>query len=530
MRLRPLIEGLGIAFLLLVNHASLLVSPYHLTHLHSLLPLNSVARGMLLDVALFVAVWIIFRLWARGKQNPALALIWAAIAAFVPWKLFDSLFLMWSGSAERWDFSAWWFGVRRPVIVLLLLLTLSFARFLSRYTHVLVQITEVLLLCSGICFSVTLVRMVYVAVRPEPTEQWSFARPRHVQNIQGPRIVWLIFDELSYDQISRAANRPLLPAFTRIRAESLEFSNLVPAGFLTDRAVPSYLLGRRVEQVRSNLEGQLEILFTGSNSWTTFSPSQTVFGEAKRMGKSTGVVGWFNPYCRILSDVLDSCVWRNETIFPFRVSGEKSSLENGVRLPVGLALKAFRSDDSGDRVEALEYLLSAGDTLLRDDSVDLALIHLPIPHPPGIYSRSSHTIGPYGNYIDNLILADNILDRFRKILLQTPRAQQTILIVSSDHSWRVPVWIHAKGWTKEEEQATGGAFDPRPVLIVNFPGAIGHCEASDNPQSMMIHDVIIAILRGRANSSGDLLSNLALEHAGDCRSPSVNADLTQAQP
>ena len=181
-------------------------------------------------------------------------------------------------------------------------------------------------------------------------------------------------------------------------------------------------------------------------------------------------------------------------------------------------------------MEALEHLLSAGDALLRDDSIDLALIHLPIPHPPGIYSRSSHTIGPYGNYIDNLVLADNILNRFREILRQAPRTQQTILIVSSDHSWCVPVWIHAKGWTKEEGRATDGAFDPRPVLIVNFPGAIGHCEASDNLQSMMmIHDVIIAILRGRAHSSGDLLSNLALKHAGHCRLPSVNVDLTQAQ-
>jgi len=46
-----------------------------------------------------------------------------------------------------------------------------------------------------------------------------------------------------------------------------------------------------------------------SGTWQRVEEHDTVFQDALNLDYSTAVAGWYNPYCRVLPDVLDRCFW-----------------------------------------------------------------------------------------------------------------------------------------------------------------------------------------------------------------------------
>jgi hypothetical protein len=154
-------------------------------------------------------------------------------------------------------------------------------------------------------------------------------------------------------------------------------------------------------------------------------------------------------------------------------------------------------------------LLHAGEALIQEPDIRLAFIHMPVPHPPGLY-RNPNVAGDSGfDYLGNLILADQALAKFLHSLATGPAAGNTVLIVSSDHSWRVPIWRGAGGWTRAEERATdGGVFDQRPVLMVRFPGQ-NKPEQIDRPQSaMIVHDLLLDLIAGQVRTPEEWINTL----------------------
>jgi hypothetical protein len=312
------------------------------------------------------------------------------------------------------------------------------------------------------------------------------------------RIVWLLFDELSYDQTFEHRFPSLaLPAFDSLRSKSVVFSNLQPAGYYTDRVIPSYFLGKSVDNIRSNLDGDPVVKLTGK-PWQAFDAQATLFADAKRLGWTTGVVGWYNPYCRILPETLNYCFWRmgdgqSDGAFP-----DHSALQNAV-VPLVQELNGLQHKPGFAELkhgQDLTAIMPQAEALLRDQSIGFVFIHLPIPHPPGIYDRRTGRRGATGSYIDNLALADKSLAELMAILNATSLAPRTTVIVCSDHSWRVPMWRSPPLWTKEDETASQGRFDPRPVLMIHFPGQQeGQVVTAPFP-SIRIHEIIQHLLRG----------------------------------
>jgi membrane-anchored protein YejM (alkaline phosphatase superfamily) len=137
--------------------------------------------------------------------------------------------------------------------------------------------------------------------------------------------------------------------------------------------------------------------------------------------------------------------------------------------------------------------------LIRNDRTRFVFIHLPIPHPPGIYDRRAHKLSEGGDYIDNLVLADDTLGALLQQIDQTPNASQTTLIVSSDHSWRVPMWRLGPDWTDEEEQISRGRFDQRPVFLIHFPGQNSASEVNTAMPEISEHYIITAMLNNEMN-------------------------------
>ncbi len=141
--------------------------------------------------------------------------------------------------------------------------------------------------------------------------------------------------------------------------------------------------------------------------------------------------------------------------------------------------------------------MPAAKSLIRDQSIRFVFIHLPVPHPPGMYDRKAGTLRASGSYIDNLALSDRVLAELMSSLNATPLASKTTVIVCSDHSWRISIWRSTSNWTKEDETASQGRFDPRPVLMIHFPGQQAEQDVTAPFEAIRIHEMIERMLRGQ---------------------------------
>lgn len=318
-------------------------------------------------------------------------------------------------------------------------------------------------------------------------------------------------DELSYDQTFDHRPPDLsLPNFDAFAKQSVSFSDLQPTGFYTEDVVPALLIGATVRELKTPFNGQISIREVSGGAWQPLDQQSTIFAEAWKLGWNPGVAGWYNPYCRLFPDVLARCSWGfSDEVRAVEVplSYDKSVKQNMLALlPIRSDLESIfrrRTDNSPHRRDYVDVMKNAGE-LLRDQRIRFAFIHMPIPHPPGIYDRTTHQLSSHGNYLDNLVLADETLGALMKIVRSTQQGEQTAVIVSSDHSWRTSLWKPGP-WSDEEERAThGGKFDDRPVLIVHLPGADTGELISKPVSALAVHSILDRLLRGEIHNRTDL--------------------------
>jgi len=148
--------------------------------------------------------------------------------------------------------------------------------------------------------------------------------------------------------------------------------------------------------------------------------------------------------------------------------------------------------------------MSEAHKLIQNQSIGFVFVHLSVPHPPGIYNRDTHQFQNRGNYFDNLVLADDALGELLEEIKRSPGADRTTLIVSSDHSWRVPIWRKTADWSSEEERISNGEYHPTPVFLVHFPGQSLSIDIAEQIPEMAEYDVVHALLRRKLNSPQDL--------------------------
>ena len=203
-----------------------------------------------------------------------------------------------------------------------------------------------------------------------------------------------------------------MPAFDEFKSESIVFSDLKPVGYYTDRVIPAFFLGKPIENIRSGLDGEPTFQLAGNKQWQAFDAHATLFADAQRLGWTTGVVGWYNPYCRILAGTLDYCFWRMGDGELDGAILDQVFLEN--------AVSPLHENCVGDEAQAglrrsekhaedLAAIMPPAEALIRNQSIRFVFIHLPVPHPPGIYDRKTGTLRDGGTYIDNLALADRVV-------------------------------------------------------------------------------------------------------------------------
>jgi hypothetical protein len=502
MKVRTILAGCGAGVLGTFPFIWRPLSPSHTVFYHGQLLISSVALGLLIDFTVVsLAATLFFALLEKsrsGRLNPG----WSLVAATLAWSL-AAIPPVFTGRPYRHHNVAAAFGV-----ILLLALVLRWLRP-SAYKMAARGLVAVFVL-AGFSTAWIVPELLYLGLRQPKSTSSDLSRVTSSNRLPPTRrIVWLLFDELSFDQtFEHRFPGLLMPSFDGFKRTSVVFDNLSPTGYFTELVVPSLFLGDVVKSLKSDLDGNPSLKIAGQSGWHDFDPKATVFFDARRVGWETGVVGWYNPYCRILEGTLDFCYTKTDSREESGLTPDQTALENAVT-PIENRIQAFENKPNAfEKEHEADYriLMAASRALIRDENIRFVFIHLPVPHPPGIYDRATGQLRSSGTYIDNLALADRSLGELMAVVNATASGTKTTVIVSSDHSWRVPLWQPMTDWTGEEEAASQGRFDPRPVLLIHFPGQSSEGLITQSFDEIKLHDILVQMLRGGMNSPLELTS------------------------
>jgi hypothetical protein len=309
MNLKSIVQGFGAAILVLILRVWPHLSSYHPAIYHTFLPMRSVIWGILIDLGIFTLLAALLFHYLEKSETGRRTAVWAFVAAGLVSPLVSALTALRRAPIPYLNSNV------ISVVVLLVALLLRWLRPLDYRRSV--HGFGILLVLAGCSMLWMVPELLYQGLFAQGTD--AAVPVNHPVLVsggkrspeQGGRIVWLLFDELSYDQTFEHRFPGLaMPAFDQFKSQSVVFTNLKPAGYYTERAIPAFFLGKTVDNIRSKLNGEPLIKLNGSDRWQAFDAQKTLFADAQRLGWTTGVAGWYNPYCRILAGTLDYCYWR----------------------------------------------------------------------------------------------------------------------------------------------------------------------------------------------------------------------------
>jgi len=318
----------------------------------------------------------------------------------------------------------------------------------------------------------------------------------------GARVLWVLFDEL--DQETAFERRPAglaLPSFDRLAAESLRARRALPPSRATIWSIPALLSGRPLGDGPPRRLGpsDLHLGHAADGAPLRWSELPSVFARARADGARTALVGWYHPYCRVLGRDLDRCSWE-ESSQRWRRPGLRTALRtqaewlllSGPGLP-----RLWRFDGPARRDHRAQHrsLLRRARAVAADPDVDLAFLHLPVPHLPCIWDadRGTFTDRADCGYADNLALADRALGALRSSVARAGLDGRTHWIVTSDH------WWHGK-------EGRAAPLDRRVPVLVRPAGATGGGGARyDAPfGTEILAHLALALLRDEVGDAADV--------------------------
>jgi hypothetical protein len=274
------------------------------------------------------------------------------------------------------------------------------------------------------------------------------------------RVIWMIFDELDQRMVFGARPARIhMTAFNRLRAESIYADHVKTPALDTALAIPALLSGQLVTDIKLNTS-KLLIKTGNCPDWKDFNSEPNLFSRARAAGFNTGVSGWHHPYCRVMGNNLSDCRWDTNSTDVISIERYLRSRPlyydavyltemQALQLPV---LQTFQGKitqfaQQETEIASTRFVVENALRMLRNRNLNVVFVHVPIPHPPGIWNREtqSFTLGA-STYLDNLQLADKLLGDMRRVLEQTGDWDQSVILVSSDHPYRSFLWAPAQDW------------------------------------------------------------------------------------
>jgi hypothetical protein len=334
---------------------------------------------------------------------------------------------------------------------------------------------------------ITFICLGVISLEQCVTENVSPLSPGPVREGQ-PRVVWIIFDEMDYRLAFEQRPAVLhLPEFDLLRGQSLFATSAVPPADCTLQSMPSLILGRCISSVSLANTCDPSITFADTGATSTLSGHPSVFSEARALGFNTALVGWYIPYNRWLGDSLNFCEWY---AYPYFEVARAETFKLEICLQIRSLAEAFNIRQLF--VDMHRRSLRTSLSVVTNSTYGLVLLHLPAPHPPGVYKadKGKFTIWGMprvGGYFNNVGLADHELGELRRAMETSGEWNKTWIIVSADHSWR--------GSANYD-----GRRDYRVAYLVKPPGTNDYLAYSRQFNTILTHDLILAILRGEVTN------------------------------
>ncbi len=223
------------------------------------------------------------------------------------------------------------------------------------------------------------------------------------------------------------------PGFDSFRKQSIYASRVVPPGGGTLTAMPTYWIGQRVVRGENSSCNRLEVQIEDSEELVSISDFDHIFKGAFTAGASTGIAGFFHPYCRLFGKFADLCQ-------AFFLAGHLERASNGLASSMKYSARTLLPNSFRARtVRTLESVRSAALAMAVDPGRDFVVLHVPAPHGPYVYDPSSDgfKIWRWGlTYADNVSLADKMLSEIERESRKAGLWDRTAVVVIADHGWR----------------------------------------------------------------------------------------------
>jgi hypothetical protein len=449
-------------------------------------------------------------------------------------------------------------GPRNIFLWLLVLGLLAAAMLITIFVHKLIYRREQLLKMIA---TLMLIFSPFVLVTfGQAASQWLTFKSgvRFVEDTAPPliqkaessrRVVWVIFDEMDFRlSFLKRPSAIQLPAFDRLRSEGLFSENAYPPGGDTVLSLPSLITGRLVSWSHRSTANELMLTFADNNQTEPWSTQPNVFSRARTMGFHTALAGWYHPYCRIIGNTLTKCSWEtastgflpDKPIVNLVSHSEHVSVTTSIfriaeaaLLPESLRIYQASREGSVWRkydLENYQNIHREAMALVRDPDLQLILVHYPIPHPPGIYDRSKHDYSSESSscYLDNLELADRSLSELRQEMEKAALWESTTVLISSDHRLRADrIWQHHLIWqapfSKVDPIVFNSVRDERVPFILKLPGERAGLNYEPPFNTVLSHDLILAILSGELSNDSDVAKWLD-QHRSIGQSPYIEGE------
>lgn len=312
-----------------------------------------------------------------------------------------------------------------------------------------------------------------------------------VDSVRGPRVILIVMDAMTRRLAIDARPAGLkLPELDRLRAQSVDATQVSQIGWVTKVSVPALLSGLPVTDADPADDNEL-LLTLASGRTQEWSEAPNLLTEAQALGGVAIAVGWYHPYCRMFTS-LDGCA-----TYAARMVGSRARetgfwralLDQQLALIPYLRLRLRQIDIvKAQRRDLVRAATSGGRGLI--------FLHAIAPHTPWIWDETTgaYTLTRFepDGYYGNLALADAVLGDIRRAMEQAGQWDSAAVVLVSDHVMR-----YRPAYLKEPD-------DRRVPLIVKLPGGSGGV-TYDRPLSAMVaHGLVQALLRGTLRTNEDV--------------------------
>ncbi len=382
-------------------------------------------------------------------------------------------------------------------------------------------------LCFAPLFAVINVEAVAAAVRFDRLEaRYRDLPPRAAGPARkGPRVVWMVFDELDYDVALSPANRGRFRALERLRQESFDADNAYAPSSWTILSLPSLLLGRPLDEVRLPSPDVLEVEGPGQPS-ASMATLPNVFRDARSRGVDSALIGWAVPHCRILGNDVSRCFWVEyqppaPTALSWRLHRQLALLvdlmpgawRSGLTQATGPACCNPHTDSRSAHWRRYQEYMPQARAAAADPAFGLVVLHLPVPHQPLIRDdegRLQLSPSAPASYVGNVTLADEALGDLRAAMESAGLWESTTVVVTSDHFFRPDSFFKGATWGREP----GTAREHRVPFLVRVPGDHPHVAYAPPFTTWVLANLTLGILDGKVDSARGIASWLDAHAAG----------------